>query len=227
MTSSLVGLACLVTAASAFLLGDATTPPAAPLELTYFDLSGRAEVSRLLFAAAKQNFVDIRVQFKDWPALKPTTPYGHLPLLNVSGVIYTQSLAIQNYIARMNGLYPASPLDQLMCDQISFAREDLLIATRSAMSAADPVAANQTLIQTTMPLYLGNFNRYIKENVANSGYAIGSKLSLADIVIFEGTEWINRAAPTLLDAYPEIKALRATVAVTDGVKQYLAQRSWP
>ena len=40
------------------------------LKLTYFDGRGRAEISRLVLAAAKRKFEDNRIGFEDWPALK-------------------------------------------------------------------------------------------------------------------------------------------------------------
>ena len=52
-------------------------------KLTYFNARGRAEIIRLIFAFAKQEYVDERIEFKDWPALKPRTPLGQLPYLEI------------------------------------------------------------------------------------------------------------------------------------------------
>uniref|UniRef100_A0A8W8LSQ5 Uncharacterized protein n=1 Tax=Magallana gigas TaxID=29159 RepID=A0A8W8LSQ5_MAGGI len=41
-------------------------------KLTYFDIRGKAEISRLLFAAAGVQYADDRIKRKDWPALKPS-----------------------------------------------------------------------------------------------------------------------------------------------------------
>ena len=53
-------------------------------KLTYFNIRGRGELARLVFAAAGQEFIDHRIDYPDWPALKPTTPFGSLPLLDIT-----------------------------------------------------------------------------------------------------------------------------------------------
>ena len=39
-------------------------------KLTYFNLRGRAELSRLIFAYAGQKFQDVRIEREQWPELK-------------------------------------------------------------------------------------------------------------------------------------------------------------
>ena len=41
-------------------------------KLTYFDGRGRAEVARMVFAYAGQNYTDERLQKEDWLKLKPS-----------------------------------------------------------------------------------------------------------------------------------------------------------
>jgi hypothetical protein len=41
-------------------------------KITYFNAAGRAEITRLVLVAAGQKFEDKRIEFKDWPALKPS-----------------------------------------------------------------------------------------------------------------------------------------------------------
>ena len=42
------------------------------LTLYYFNLRGRAELSRLILAQGGADYEDTRIEFKDWPSLKPS-----------------------------------------------------------------------------------------------------------------------------------------------------------
>jgi hypothetical protein len=52
-------------------------------KLAYFNLRGRAELARYIFAAAGQEFEDYRIEKENWPAEKPKAPFGALPYLEV------------------------------------------------------------------------------------------------------------------------------------------------
>ncbi len=41
-------------------------------KLTYFNGGGRGETTRLIFHVAGQAFVDNRVEFSEWPEIKPS-----------------------------------------------------------------------------------------------------------------------------------------------------------
>ena len=51
-------------------------------------------------------------------------------------------------------------------------------------------------------------------------------MTMADIIIFEGTQTAVQQFPNILDNYPEIKKLRAKVVTQDGIKQYIAKRPY-
>ena len=44
----------------------------AKLKLTYFNGRGRGEPARLILAQAGVEYEDNRIEFADWPALKPS-----------------------------------------------------------------------------------------------------------------------------------------------------------
>ena len=101
-------------------------------KLTYFSLTGgRAESTRLAFAIGGVPFEDHRVEFKDWPTLKPTTTWGSLPILELSdGRIVTQQKAILRLAGKDAGLYPSDDLFlSAKCDELIDALEDIMAKT--------------------------------------------------------------------------------------------------
>jgi hypothetical protein len=74
----------------------------------YFGPGGRAESIRLLLTDAGVAFEDVHVAGR-WPEVKPTTPLGQLPVLEVDGVMYAQSHAILRMLARKFGTILATP----------------------------------------------------------------------------------------------------------------------
>ena len=73
-------------------------------KLTYFNSKGGAEISRFIFAQAGVEYEDVRVDHGDWPALKPTMPFGVVPVLEVDGKQLGSSMTIARYLAETYGL---------------------------------------------------------------------------------------------------------------------------
>ncbi|CAF0722318.1 unnamed protein product, partial [Didymodactylos carnosus] len=94
-------------------------------KLYYFNGRGRAEVTRLIFAAVGQTFEDIRIEKKDWPIMKYQTPLGTLPILHVDNTIIVQSKAIARYAAQQCNLVGRSSLDEAKVNGVVDTMNDL------------------------------------------------------------------------------------------------------
>ena len=84
-------------------------------KFSYFNLGNeggaRGFVSRVCLRKAHgANFTDERIEFGAWPALKPSTPLGQLPTLEIDGEVFSQSIPISQYAATIAGLYPTDPI---------------------------------------------------------------------------------------------------------------------
>jgi len=62
--------------------------------LTYFDVRGRAEVIRLILEETETPYRERRVKVEEWPALKPTMPFGQMPTYAEGDLFIVQSHAI-------------------------------------------------------------------------------------------------------------------------------------
>jgi glutathione S-transferase len=82
------------------------------IKLTYFDIEGAAEPVRLALVLSGTPFEDERVAFPDWAVMKPTTPYGQLPVMTINEKIYTQSKMMLRWAGSTcsQTLYPTDKL---------------------------------------------------------------------------------------------------------------------
>ncbi|KDO19109.1 hypothetical protein SPRG_15022 [Saprolegnia parasitica CBS 223.65] len=99
------------------------------LVLRYFDIPGRAEITRLLFTIGDVPFQDKRIPKALYPHLKPKLrlPFGSLPTLEVQGETYGCSLAIARYAAKRVGLYPDDPLEAFRIDHFAGLVHDTMV----------------------------------------------------------------------------------------------------
>ena len=78
----------------------------------YFPLSVRGEPMRMLLSHANVPFNNNIVQFKDWPALKPSMPNMQMPCLELAdGTKMGQSHAILRFLGAKHGYYPSDALE--------------------------------------------------------------------------------------------------------------------
>ena len=69
-------------------------------KLTYFNGRGLAEFARYVFAAAGEEYEDNRFDAEEWKDIKPTTPFGQVPLLEVIDEDHVDQISQSNTIAR-------------------------------------------------------------------------------------------------------------------------------
>ena len=200
-------------------------------KLVYFDIDGaRGEAARLAMVIGGVPFEDDRVKFADWPGLKPSTPFGALPVLELDGQTVAQSNGINRYVGKLAGLYPGDAWQAAICDEVMDAVEE--IATRAwnttSLPAAEKTAQRENLAAGALSQSLDRLQRRL---VAQGGqYFADGRLTVADLKVFV---WIrhlrsgqldhvpvdlpDRVAPRLIEHYDRVKEHPA-------IKAYYAER---
>ncbi|KAF6208059.1 hypothetical protein GE061_016509 [Apolygus lucorum] len=138
----------------------------------------------MLLTYMGQEFEDVRVTFDEWKKIKPTSPFGKLPTLEVDGKIITQSAAICRYLGREAGLAGANPWEDLQIDIIVDTFSDFRKDVSGFHHESDPEVKEKkrlALLKETVPFYFERFDKIIKDN---NGYVANGKLSWADIFLF-------------------------------------------
>ncbi len=201
--------------------GPSTNVVVPKLKLTYFDMhAGRGETARIALFIGGVDYDDHRIKFADWPALRDSTPFNAIPVLEVDGVEVAQSNGINRFVGKLTGLYPTDPLQAALCDEVMDAVEDasnLLIPTFSIKDEAEKKAKREALAAGPITLYL---TRVAKRLEARGGqYFADNKLTVADLKVFLWVRHLrsgnidhvakdlpDRVAPLLVAHFERIKA---------------------
>ena len=102
--------------------------PGNDIKLTYFNLAGRAELSRLILAYAGAKYEDCRITGEQWKELKPKTSCGQLPTLCWNGVEIAQSMTIARFLAKEFHIAGKCTLEQAKADMVVDCVSDLFAA---------------------------------------------------------------------------------------------------
>jgi len=171
------------------------------LKLTYFDFhGGRGEVARIALTMGGVAFEDDRLPVADWLALKPSTPFGALPVLEVDGQIVSQSNTINRYTGKLANLYPHDPFQAALCDEVMDALEDVVgqvVATFSITDEAAKKAKREELVDGPISFYLKRVEALLDAH-GGEWFADG-RLTVADLKVFL---WIRNLRSGKLDYIP-------------------------
>ncbi|XP_038611200.1 hematopoietic prostaglandin D synthase isoform X4 [Tachyglossus aculeatus] len=187
------------------------------LKLVYFNLRGRAEIIRYLFAYMDLKYEDQRIEPADWPGIKPLLPFGKIPILEVDGVILHQSLAIARYFAREAGLAGKSELEQCQVDAVVDTLDDFMAAFPWDEKMQDvKEQAFSKLLADRAPTLLRNLEAYLAE----SEWLV----TWADFYWDICSTTLLVLKPTLLDNFPTLVALRGRVRTIPAIAAWISRR---
>jgi len=162
------------------------------LVLTYFDLDGsRGEVARLAMHLAGIAFEDKRIAGKDWPALRDSTPFQSLPVLEVDGKVIAQSNTINRYLGKLAGLYPKDDWQAARVDEVMDAVEDIIImiGTTFALEGEAKKKAREALAAGSIAHFLRQFEARLK--AGGGEWFVENRLTVADLKCYLLVRWLK------------------------------------
>jgi len=159
-------------------------------ELTYFDMDGgRAEPVRIAFHAAGIEFNDIRMSFPEFMEQRQGMRFHCLPVLEIDGVIVTQSNAMCRFTGKKAGLYPEDDVQALYCDEAMGAIEDLLHRTVQTfgLEGDELKTAREKLVDGWLTVFLKGLNELLERG---GDYFADNRLTVADLKVSGITRWL-------------------------------------
>ena len=213
-------------------------------ELYYWPtIQGRGEFVRLALEEAGADYVDVArergvaamidVMEDEDLASPPFAP----PFLTDGERIVAQTANILLYLGARHGLAPRPQAGRLWTHQIQLTVTDLVAEVHDTHH---PVATElyyedqkreatrkaKSFREHRMPRYLGWFERVLASNPRGPGRLVGSRLTYADLSLFQIVEGLRyafpRATERALAETPHIVALRNAVAARPRIAAYLA-----
>jgi glutathione S-transferase len=202
-------------------------------KLTYFDAPvSRGEECRLALHLGGVAFEDNRIARETWLTLKPTTPFGSLPLLELPGKgVFAQSNAILSLVGRKHGLHPEDPFEAARHEAMMCHVEDLrhhVSPTLRISDEAEKKKARQTLAEGFLP----SWARYAEQQIGDGPFFGGEKLNVVDIKLYIAVRWfasgtVDHVPSTVFDAFPKLMRVYASVRDDARVGAWYAKSAKP
>lgn len=192
--------------------------------LTYFDMAAsRGEECRLAFVIAGVEFEDNRVNRSDWSELKPKTPFGSMPVLEVEGrPMLAESNAILTYIGRRHGLLPKDEWELAHALSLLSAAEGVRYEVTKTFGLPDDEIAEARARLTHGPI--SNWAKNVEAQIKGP-FVYGDAVGVVDIKLFVVSNWFEKG---VLDHVPSdvLKGFPKLQTLIKGVKEHPLVVKW-
>ncbi|XP_022903524.2 glutathione S-transferase-like [Onthophagus taurus] len=194
-------------------------------KVSYFNGKGLAETIRILLKYGKVDFEDIRFEKENWPEIKPTVPFGQVPIYEEDGKKINQSVAISRYLAKKFGLTGSNEWEDLELDAIVDTITDFRMKAVPIYMESDPdkkEVIKQDFLVETVPYYLEKFDKIAGEN---GGFMAIKKFTWADIVMLTVTDLVSvLVGQDITEKYQNIQNVKKYVKEIPAIKEWIETR---
>ena len=197
-------------------------------KLSYFDAPvSRGEECRLALHLAGVDFEDVRVKGPEWPALKPTTPYGSMPVYELPGKPpIAHANAILTLIGRQHGLHPTDAFEAARHEGMMNHVEDLraVVGPTLRLGEAEKKTAREAIAATFLPAWAA----HAEKNLTDGPFFAGAKVNVVDLKLHMAVRWfaggkVDHIPATIFAGYPKLMGVHDAVRDHAGVKAWYAK----
>lgn len=152
--------------------------------LHYFDLNGLGALARFLLTHGNIKFEEKRYTFDDWGKVRGDFDFKCVPVLEVDGVPFSQSIAVYHYIAKKVGnLLGKSDEQEQNILAVLATYPDFVnpLLARVFGGKKDDQANTDSLIAGVEKVSIGIEKLYVRNGAGK--YFLGDDISLADFFI--------------------------------------------
>ncbi len=198
-------------------------------KLTYFDAPvSRGEECRLALHIGGVDFEDVRLTRDQWLALKPTTPFGSVPIFEMPGrPPLAQSNAILVFLGREHDLHPKDNFEAARHEAVMCHVEDLrahVAPTLFIKDDAEKKKAREALVASFLPTW----GEKMEKQLGDGPFFAGAKLHVVDLKLHMVVRWfasgnVDHIPATIFAAFPKLTRVHAAVRDDARVKAWYAR----
>nr|AAB01057.1 S-crystallin [Doryteuthis opalescens] len=215
--------------------------------LYYFNGRGRAEILRMMFAAAAVKYMDKRFEFNEWDKYRKDMPCMCVPVLEMDGGMrMPETMAIARYLAREYGFYPKNSMDMMRCDYIADCFYEIMHDYmryyhwkngrfrfgKDGMMGSD-MGGNDCNYDNYMQWrYMNTFNRvmpFMERTLSmrngGSNFFMGDQMMWCDMMCYCCMENPMMENQSMFSNYPKLMSLYKRVSAHPKISTYLKSRS--
>jgi glutathione S-transferase len=154
--------------------------------LHYFGANGRGAIPRAILTYAKANWTNDIIKKEDWPKIKKSElcEYEFLPVLEVDGKKYCESIAIDSYLAEKFNLMGKNPDENYQIFNLLGTFDDFNVQFRPFRMCEDESKKPELKQKAVdrLKFFIAKFEKKYVE-LGKGKYFLGDKLTLADFYI--------------------------------------------
>jgi glutathione S-transferase len=195
--------------------------------LTYFDVRGRAEVIRLILEEVGQPYRERRIALSEWGALKPSFPFGQVPLYQEGELSIPHSHAIYRYLARKHGLCGGSEAERIRLDIVEETFVDLQNELGVFYWSPQFHDNRDEYERSKLPALLDKAQRLLVQNRSGDGYWVGTDLTFVDFCAWHFLDYVRPFSQRTLDTFEKLVAFKRRIESRPRVAAYLASERRP
>eukprot|EP00106_Octopus_bimaculoides_P016005 XP_014783447.1 PREDICTED: S-crystallin 2-like [Octopus bimaculoides] len=213
--------------------------------LHYFNHRGRAEICRMLFAAAGVQYNDRRIESSEWSGMRSRMPCSMLPMLEIDNKTQIpQSMAIARYLAREFGFHGKNNMDMAKVDYVSDCFYDIMddymrmYHDRDGRIMFDKMSdmrqrycdmdsklmEMRMRFQETCRRVLPFLERCLEMQHGGNQFFLGDHMTMSDMMCYTALENPLQENPSFLNNYPKLRALRERVCAHCKISPYIKRR---
>ena len=197
-------------------------------KLTYFPVEAKGELTRFIFAQAGVEYEDVRIKKDEWSALKPTTPFGYLPTLEVNGEVLGGSGPIARFVAEKHGLAGSNAIENVKLAGIKDVLDEVVLKMLKAYFENDRAMKKQLsdeVVEKHIPKYLDLMETIIKNNSTDGIWLFGSTVTYVDLNLYLVVDFMRFFTENnLLDNYPRVEKLTNAVRALPNIAKWIENR---